>query len=127
MTVPILPTKLNEGALKQNHDDAPAAGHQGPEKTINWSRQEAYWVGMAQDVEQYCRKCQKSKFSMPQRAPLVNMPIGRPWQMVVVDILEVPMSTNNNRYLLVVQDLFHKMGRCNSTSMTIQLYALLEN
>lgn len=40
---------------------------------------------------------------MPQRAPLVNMPIGRPWQMVAVDILEVPLSTNNNRYLMVVQ------------------------
>ena len=32
------------------------------------------------------------------------------------DILEIAMSANNNRYLLVVQDLFKKMTRCNSTS-----------
>ena len=36
------------------------------------------------------------------------MPIGQPWQMVAVDILQVPLSTNNNRYLLVLQDYFTK-------------------
>jgi len=36
------------------------------------------------------------------------MPIGRPWQMVAVDILEVPLSFNKNRYLLVIQDYFSK-------------------
>ena len=33
VTVPILPIKLHEGTLKRNHD-APAAGHQGTEKTF---------------------------------------------------------------------------------------------
>ena len=55
-----------------------------------------------------CKKCQQSKPPMPQKAPLVNIPIGRPWQMVAVDVLEVPISTRNNRYLLVLQDYFTK-------------------
>ena len=70
-----------------------------------------YWVSTARDVEQYCRectKCQQSKLSMPQRAPLTSLPIGRPWKMVAVNILEVPLSTNNNRYLLVVQNYYTK-------------------
>ena len=46
-------------------------------------------------------KCQESK---PQEAPMCNVPIGRPWQMIAVDILEVPVSNRNNRYLLVIQD-----------------------
>ena len=45
---------------------------------------------------------------MPQRAPLQNIPIGQPWQMIAVDILKVPLSTNNNCYLLVIQDYFTK-------------------
>ena len=45
---------------------------------------------------------------MPPRAPLQNIPIGRPWQMVAVDILQVPLSTNNDWYLLVLQDYFTK-------------------
>ena len=43
---------------------------------------------------------------MPQLAPLINVPVGKPWEMIAVDILDVPMSTNNNRYLLVVQGYF---------------------
>ena len=37
------------------------------------------------------------------------MPIGKPWQLVTVDILTVdiltvPVSTNGNKYILVIQD-----------------------
>ena len=38
----------------------------------------------------------------------MSMPVGRPWQLVAVDILKVPLSTANNQYLLVVQDYFTK-------------------
>ena len=72
---------------------------------------EAYWVNMAQDADQHCRECnicQRTKPTAPKRAPLINIPVGRPWQMVAVDILEVPVSSNNNRYILVVQDYFTK-------------------
>jgi len=41
-------------------------------------------------------------------APLTSLPIGHPWQMIAVDILEVPLSVNDNRYLLVVQDYYTK-------------------
>ena len=71
----------------------------------------AYWVNMAQDVECHCRECtvcQQTKPTMPMRVQMTNVPIGRPWQMIAMDILEVPVSSNNNRYLLVVQDYFTK-------------------
>ncbi|KHJ40552.1 hypothetical protein D918_09388, partial [Trichuris suis] len=42
------------------------------------------------------------------RAPLQPFPIGKPWERVAVDILEVPMSQLGNRYLLVLQDWFPK-------------------
>ena len=66
---------------------------------------------MARDVNhhcQACKKCQQSKLPSPQRAPLVNIPIRRPWQMIAADILEVPISSKNNRYLLVIQDYYTK-------------------
>ena len=112
VTVPILPASLQKQALIRNHD-APTAGHLGSERTLQRLRHEAYWVSMAKDVLRYCQectKCQQSTQPMPQRAPLINVPIGEPWEMIAVDILEVPTSTNNNCYLLVVQRLFHKVG-----------------
>ena len=84
--------------LQRNHD-APSSGHQGMEKTLERLRLEAYWVNMARDVERYCRECgvcQQAKLPAPTRAPLTSIPIGRPWQMIAVDILEVPLSHNNN-------------------------------
>ena len=48
---------------------------------------------MAKAMELYCRSCnvcQKSKLPMPQAVPMTNVPIGQPWQMLAVDVLEVP-------------------------------------
>ena len=44
----------------------------------------------------------------PVKAPLQSIPIGRPWEMIAMDILEVPMSYHHNKYLLVVQNYFTK-------------------
>ena len=110
VTVPLLPQSLRQQALKNSHD-IPSAGHQGVDKTLYRLRHEAYWVNMAGDVERYCRqctRCQQCKAPAPIRAPLTSLPIGRPWQMIAVDILEVPVSVNNSRYLLVIQDYFTK-------------------
>ena len=56
VTVPLLPTSLRQQALNRNHN-APTAGHPGTEKTLSRLRLEAYWVGMAQDVDHHCREC----------------------------------------------------------------------
>ena len=109
-TVPIIPLSCRQSLLLQYHSQ-PSAGHLGPEKTAARIRQVGYWVGMLHDIDQYCKECsvcQSSKPPSPQKAPLISMPIGRPWQMVAVDILEVPLSCSKNRYLLVIQDYFSK-------------------
>jgi len=106
LTIPIIPLSYQPVLLQQYHNH-PTAGHLGPEKTAARIKQVGYWVGMFQDIEQYCRACQVcqvSKLPMPPKVPMLNLPIGKPWQMVAVDIREVPLSCNNNRYLLVIQD-----------------------
>ena len=125
ITVPIIPDSLRHDALHRCHD-SPTAGHQGIDKSMERLRQVAYWVNMARDVEKHCReclRCQQSKLPKPNKAPLVSMPIGKPWQMVAVDVLEVPVSTKGNRYLLVIQDYFTKWADAiplkNQTAATI--------
>ena len=110
IVVPIIPESYRPALLHQNHD-APAAGHFGFEKTVTRVCEVGYWVGMLSDIDKYCRECtvcQNTKPLAPANAPLVNMPIGKAWEMVAVDILEVPLSHNNNRYLLVIQDYMTK-------------------
>ena len=125
ITVPVVPNALQQQALQSSHD-SPSAGHQGVEKTLFKLRQVAYWVNMASDVSKYClacARCQQSKLPAPVRAPLQSIPIGRPWQMIAIDILEVPLSLHDNRYLLVIQDYFTKWAEAiplkNQTASTI--------
>ena len=83
------------------------------EKTLERLRLEAYWVNMAGDFEQHCwecSKCQPSKFPTSTSASMTSIPVGRPWQMIAIDVLKVPISLNNNWYLLVVQEYFTKWG-----------------
>ena len=108
--VPLIPTSLQQNALQQSHD-RPSAGHQGTGKTLARLQQEVYWVGMAKDIQLYCQQCTtclQAKLPNPVRAPMCNIPIGQPWEMLVADILEVPVSRQNHRYLLVVMDYFTK-------------------
>ena len=108
VTVPVIPFLLQQQILHQVHD-IPSAGHQGYLKTLNRLKEEAYWPGMAVDVQKYCQECstcQTSKLPFLTPAKMVNTPIGNPWKMLAVDILEVPLSWNNHRYLLVVMDYF---------------------
>ena len=66
---------------------------------------------MFQTIDSYCRQCtvcQTSKPPAPQKVALNSIPIGRPRQMVAVDILQVFVSCHNNHYLLGLQDYFTK-------------------
>ena len=104
VTVPVLAQTLQSGFLKEVHV-TPSAEHLGFSRTLSRAQNEVYWVNMANDICMYCSrgiKCQQSKLPKPSRAQLQNTPIGHPWQMVAVDILEVPLSAANNRYLLVI-------------------------
>ena len=110
ITVPLLPDSLHTSAIYQSHN-IPTSWHQGTAKTLRRLQQVAYWVGMAEAVAKYCNQCvvcQQAKLPTPTPAPMTNVPIGGPWQMLAADILEVPISHHHNRYVLVVMDYFTK-------------------
>ena len=104
----VVPTCLRKQFLQIAHDQA---GHQGSDRTLARLSELAYWVGMGKDVGHYCNHCttcQITKAPPNQAAPLQPIVASRPWEMVAVDILKVPMSSRGNQYLLVIQDYFSK-------------------
>ncbi len=38
------------------------------------------------------------------RPPLQSIPVNRPFQIVCVDIMDLPITTRGNRHVLVFQD-----------------------
>ena len=102
------PKSLQKHFLTEAHDHA---GHQGAERTLDRLMQNAYWVGMARDVAQYCNhciKCQTTKGRPGVPASLQPVIASRSWELVAVDVLKVPMSLQGNEYILVAQDYFSK-------------------
>ena len=62
-------------------------------------------MGISSDVTEHymkCTICQQAKLPKPAKAPLMSLPVGSPWEMLqlAVDVLEVPLPTNGNRYSL---------------------------
>jgi len=107
VTVPLVPPSLCQQSLQEAHY-IPSAGHQGYLKTLSRLQHQAYWAGMASDAQQYCQQCNKcemSKLPSPIQAPLQNIPIGNPWEMLAIDILEVRISRKSH---LVIMDYFTK-------------------
>ena len=104
----MVPKSQRKTFLNIAHDDS---GHQGVDRTMARLSEIAYWVGMGKDVEYHCIhcfKCQITKAPAQQPAPLQPIIASRPWELVAVDILKVPMSVRGNQYLLVVQGHFSK-------------------
>ena len=104
----VVPKSLQRSFLKIAHEES---GHQGIDRTLDQLSEVAYWVGQGRDVVQHCRYCTRCQFtktpeSMP--APLQPVIASKPWELVAVDILKVPPSSQGNQYVLVVQDYFSK-------------------
>ena len=86
--------------------NSPTAGHQGTQKTLKRIRREhGPRCGQALLGMHHMPEVQATDAS---EITTHKLPIGRPWQMIAIDILEVPVSTKNSRYLLVIQDYFTK-------------------
>jgi len=100
----IVSYSLYKEFLTITHDKT---GHQGTDRTLSQLSQIAYWVGMSKDVIPYCTVCQYTK-SLPPPASLQPVNASRPWELVAVDILKVPMISQGNQCILVAQDYFLK-------------------
>ena len=49
-----------------------------------------------------------------QLPPMKSIPVDHPFQIVGIDIMELPLTTNGNKYAIVFQDLFTKWPMVNA-------------
>ena len=87
--------------------------------------QHCVWVGMTNEVEDYCRSCavcavSKSTNAMPA-GKLVPMPIPeRVWDSVGVDFTgPLPVTASGNNSIMAIVDRFSKMLRLRACNTTI--------
>ena len=108
----LLATDLRDEALAECHSVI-TAGHFGQKKSLANLRRRFIWPGMRRDMDLFilsCEKCQQYKTEgKKRRAALKDFRAGIPMERVCVDIVgPFPVSTNGNKYGLVVTDCFTK-------------------
>jgi len=95
--------------LKRLHDD-PTSGHMGIDSTFNKAKQRYYWPQMFEDIRthnQHCAICQKQKRPHTKEA-LHPIPVEEPFDRVGIDLLQLPLTTSGNKYVIVATDYHTK-------------------
>ena len=71
-----------------------------------------WWQHMYRDAMKHANNCPQCAIvegtRRKQKPPLTPIPTQHPFQVIGVDIMELPLTTKGNRYLIVFQDLFTK-------------------
>ncbi len=99
----VIPEYYVPAVLNLVHDTV-IAGHPGREHTLTAAREVYFWPTTSVDVVK-CVKCARHKGTVPRPAPILEYPPpDRPWDVVSIDLLQLPASHQGSRYLLVCVD-----------------------
>ncbi len=106
----VIPSSLVETVLKLLHD-TPQAGHLGRDRTLSMARPKYYWPTMRLDIEKHiaqCLSCAETK-GTTRTAPILEYPLlsGR-FDVVGIDLLQLPCSVRGSTYALVCVDQFSR-------------------
>ena len=82
------------------------------QKTIDKLKQRVHWMSIAKSVREWCAKCptcNRHKSLKRNKAPLLPIYTGSPFERVAMDIVgPMPRTARGNRYILTVVDHFTK-------------------
>ena len=106
----VVPPSLKTMVLQELHNNM---GHFGTKKTFDQIKTRFYWPGYERDVDSWikeCEQCQKRKPPQPNPpAPLGTLQATVPFEILSWDIMgPLPISSQGNKYILVVTDIFTK-------------------
>ena len=107
----VVPAHLQNQQMEEYHS-GPMSGHfSGPKlyKSLgnNW-----WWQGMYSDVIKHCSSCPQcaivNSSGKVNKPPLHPIPVSHSFQIVGVDIMDLPVTKAGNRHVVVFQDFLTK-------------------
>lgn len=110
--VPILPETLREQYVAACHE---LHGHPGWQRTLQRLRRAVYWPGMAQHVRKFvanCLECRKTAPRPRRHGKMGDVPVGRPFDVVSLDIVGPLTVVHGYKYILTIQDRFSRYVVC---------------
>lgn len=104
----VLPEELRDMVMRSLHDEM---GHLGIDRTLDLTRTRFFWPKMGNDIERKiksCGRCICRKAPPEKAAPLVNIHVTRPLELVCMDFLSIEPDRSNTKDVLVITDFFTK-------------------
>ncbi len=106
--MPILSYQCYYPSVLKLVQDGVIAGHEGKERTLTAARLSYFWPTMRIDFESYISKyvkCAQIKGVVAQPAPVLEYPPpDLPWDVVSIDLLQLPVVYQDPKHLLVSID-----------------------
>ena len=107
----VAPKHLQEELLKSTHGGA-YSGHFSGRRLYNTLRTSWWWETMFADSERFAKTCPPCIIATGVgrrfRPMLHPIPVQRPFQVLGIDVMDLPVTKQGNRHVVVVQDLFTK-------------------
>ena len=107
----IIPQQLRTQVLEQYHG-GPLGGHYSGNRLYNVLSSQWYWDGMYTDCLKFCRSCPQcaivSGGERNGKQPLHPIPVQRSFQILGLDIMDLPTTEQGNKHVVVFQDYFTK-------------------
>ena len=130
--VPVVPKLLQMKVVLRAHSRDCA--HSGVNKTFDWIRRRFWWPGYFRDVRQVvkeCTTCQATAHPKPQTLIEGRITAHSEFDVVAIDLLKLPRSTEGFKYLLVAADHFTRFAwavpmRSKSASATLEAFLKLD-
>ena len=106
-----VPSHLREQLLEENHRGI-YSGHFSGNRLYNTLVRHWWWAGMYADAMAFCKRCPECAIATgagrQHKPPLKPIPVQRPFQIIGLDIMDLPCTEQGNRHVVVFQDMFTK-------------------
>ena len=107
----VVPSHLKEDVILSVHG-GPFFGHFSGNRVFKILARSWWWEGMFTDCHNHCKGCPQCCIvrggEKPSKPPLQPIPVSRPFQILGIDIMDLPLTEKGNRHVLVIQDFLTK-------------------
>ena len=106
-----VPAHLREQLLTDSHRGI-FSGHFSGNRVYNSLMRHWWWPGMYVDSVAWCKRCPECAITtgagQQHKPPLKPIPVQRPFQIIGLDIMDLPRTEQGNKHVIVFQDMFTK-------------------
>ena len=107
----VVPRHLRQSIIEENHS-GPMAGHFSGERLYKALSRHWWWQNMYSDVVSHCTSCPQcaivNSSGRINRPPQHPIPVQRIFQIVGVNVMDLPRTETGNKHVVVFQDFLSK-------------------